>query len=387
MKGNLEKIFDEGRHILEKQKIRDEGKENFNIFKILRIERKEVNLHSYFLYELINPKAKHGLGLEFLKIFKEEILEKIDSKQNKKEKDQLVDGLVIDEDIKVEREHCIAKNKKRIDFVIETNDWFVAIEMKIDAKDSPNQLKDYYEYSKLKNKKFKVFYLTKNGLKASEESSKGCCYTCISFETHILNFIKKCIEKSSMFPKMRESLIQYKESLEGILNVIGGEMEKELLELMLKDNNMEIMEKIVDLYSEAKEEEYRKYLNEIFERIEEINKKNNCEKSKIEETGEYKGIVTQKIIKNHNITIDISIDEDEDDFLFYFDNLNEEQSLELSEKLGFEKNEDSGYFKYLNYQRISKKIRDDIERNKLTEELLKEYLIFLGRVTDYLEKN
>lgn len=42
--------------------------ENFNIFKILRIETEEVFTHSRFLCELLNPKGSHGKGSLFLNI-------------------------------------------------------------------------------------------------------------------------------------------------------------------------------------------------------------------------------------------------------------------------------------------------------------------------------
>ena len=34
--------------------------ENFNIFKILKMETKEVKTHSAFLAELLNPKGSNG---------------------------------------------------------------------------------------------------------------------------------------------------------------------------------------------------------------------------------------------------------------------------------------------------------------------------------------
>ena len=43
--------------------------EDFNIFGILGMERKEVKTHSKFLAELLNPKGSHLQGDMFLKLF------------------------------------------------------------------------------------------------------------------------------------------------------------------------------------------------------------------------------------------------------------------------------------------------------------------------------
>ena len=43
--------------------------ENFNIFRILKIERSEVRMHSALLAELLNPNGSHGCGNIFLELF------------------------------------------------------------------------------------------------------------------------------------------------------------------------------------------------------------------------------------------------------------------------------------------------------------------------------
>lgn len=43
--------------------------ENFNIFRLLKLDRKEVGTHSMFLAELLNAKGTHGQGDTFLRIF------------------------------------------------------------------------------------------------------------------------------------------------------------------------------------------------------------------------------------------------------------------------------------------------------------------------------
>src|SRR5688500_17218697 len=43
--------------------------ENFNIFRILKVDSNEVRTHSAFLAELLNPKGSHGQKDVFLKLF------------------------------------------------------------------------------------------------------------------------------------------------------------------------------------------------------------------------------------------------------------------------------------------------------------------------------
>jgi hypothetical protein len=59
----VKKIYEE----YNKNQIKNGG--SFNICSILRKHNDEVNLHSKFIYELINPKGSHQQGDKFLKLF------------------------------------------------------------------------------------------------------------------------------------------------------------------------------------------------------------------------------------------------------------------------------------------------------------------------------
>lgn len=45
--------------------------DRFNLFRILRQDSDEVNLHSRFIYELLNPGGSHEMGSVFLQYFAE----------------------------------------------------------------------------------------------------------------------------------------------------------------------------------------------------------------------------------------------------------------------------------------------------------------------------
>lgn len=193
--------------------------DKFNIFSILKMERLEVDTHSAFIYELINPNGTHFQGNKYLEIFIEEVLNIKDFDFN---------------NIKVGRE-TLTDTSRRIDFTIENDDYYIAIEMKIDATDQNNQLSDYFEYAKKQKQKFKVYYLTLDGKDASEKSFKDkkiIPYEKISFQFHILNFMEKSIEKSANLPIIRESLVQYKNLILNITNQTTEELQMESIEII-----------------------------------------------------------------------------------------------------------------------------------------------------------
>lgn len=60
-------------HIIEKYDEIDRiNGSKFNIFQVLKIEEEELK-HSLFIAELLNPKGRHGLGSQFLKLFLEKV--------------------------------------------------------------------------------------------------------------------------------------------------------------------------------------------------------------------------------------------------------------------------------------------------------------------------
>src|ERR1700749_5058851 len=51
------------------KKINELTGDNFNVFRILKLESSEVRMHSAFLAELLNPNGTHGQKDAFLKLF------------------------------------------------------------------------------------------------------------------------------------------------------------------------------------------------------------------------------------------------------------------------------------------------------------------------------
>jgi len=169
------------------------------------MERKEVETHSMFLYELLNPDGSHYQGIKYLEIFIKDILELSDFDYK---------------NVKVGRE-TFTDTSRRIDFTIENDKYYIAIEMKIDAGDQDEQLDDYFTFAKKQGKEnTKVYYLTRDGKEANPKSVKNeeTEYETISFQSDIIEFIEKSVEKSVSLPIVRETLIQYKNLIKKITN-------------------------------------------------------------------------------------------------------------------------------------------------------------------------
>lgn len=189
--------------LLEKVKIIDfkykalSKKEEFNLFKILRKYDDEVNLHSRFISELLNPNGTHGLGEVFLKLFLEVLN---------------YENFVFSDKIKVFHEKYIGEINEtktkggQIDLLIENiSENIFIIENKIHAEDQENQLLRYKNYNTDSN----LFYLTLQGDEPSEYSLGTLTsqeVTCISYKNEIREWLKMCIEKSAQNPTLRESL-------------------------------------------------------------------------------------------------------------------------------------------------------------------------------------
>lgn len=206
----------------------------FNVFSILNMERLEVQTHSAFIYELLNPKGSHSQGNTYLRPFIEDVLE--------------IDDFVY-KNIVVDRERSIRGNG-RLDLVIENDDYLLIIEVKIDAGDQDSQLKRYDDYAKNKGKVYKIYYLTLFETEPSEQSLGGkgriINYKCLSFSFDILNWIRNCIGagKTPLLPIIRETLLQYSKLLEKITDQIDGGLVMEFSELLLRGNNLEIAEQL-----------------------------------------------------------------------------------------------------------------------------------------------
>lgn len=238
----LEKLLNKlSRLISAEIKVKEERKnkgENYNIFRILKLSRDEVRLHSSFIANLLDTKSEHGLKNDFLNAF----LEKVNSK------------IELGGNIKVSTEYNIgpvSQDKKkggRLDILIEdSNNQAIIIENKIDHYDEENQLLRYNNFAKEKYKEYELIYLTPSGCEASEKSTGGEIfdYKPISYIT-IIEWIGQCINISARYPLIRETLVQYLINLKDILGMMDDINTEEFLKITTSEDNVEATLKIIE---------------------------------------------------------------------------------------------------------------------------------------------
>lgn len=198
----------------------------FNIFDITGIEHDEVKI-CRVIYELLNPKGSHYQGAAYLDLFLKHVLK------------------ITDFDLKfasVYREYVICNNR-RIDLVIQNENYLIPIEVKIYAGEQENQCADYFKIAQNSN----VYYLTLFGTSPSSFSTSGLTrlddenykeVTAISFSNDILKWLNFCLQQRETLAigPIREVLLQ----LISVVRKLTGQMEEgkgmEIKELLMQSS-------------------------------------------------------------------------------------------------------------------------------------------------------
>lgn len=202
-------------------------KDDFNLFTILRNSSDEVNLHSQFLYTLLNPEGSHHEGRkfldEFLRIFEV--------------------GNFENQEVKVYKEY------KNIDILIKNAKKAVIIENKIWAGDQDKQLQRYYETIESEGvTDIKIIYLSPYAETEPSEKSIGTLKDlprfedilfCGSYEHEIYTWMDECIKIVALHPVMRETFVQYQKLINELIgNTVIMEERLEIIELLRQNDNI-----------------------------------------------------------------------------------------------------------------------------------------------------
>lgn len=108
------------------QKQKDAGVHDYSLMNALLKKTDEVNLHSNFIYSMINPTSTHYCGTDFLELF----LDVIDAK-----------------DFITLNNAKVHKEVGKIDLLIEDGENVIIIENKLRAVDQPSQINRYILYT------------------------------------------------------------------------------------------------------------------------------------------------------------------------------------------------------------------------------------------------
>ena len=217
---------------LKYQKLNQLSLNSFNIFSILRKPNDEVNLHSKFIFELLNPKGSHQQGDRFLKLFFEEL--------------------------ELETEHLKYegfREKFNIDILLTSKNRAIIIENKIDTQDHSNQLSSYYQRIQeegYRENQIIFFYLTLFEEEPNEVKMRDKVKN-ITYQYEIRNWIEASIKEVIKLPILRDTLVQY---LKLINQLTEQSQEKgfivDVKNILLQENNLETILSIEEAVVDAK---------------------------------------------------------------------------------------------------------------------------------------
>lgn len=214
--------------------------ENFNIFRVLKVEAREVRTHSAFLSELLHPKGSHGLGDVFLKLFLEQVrVENLEGKEIQYDA-RFALAEFQPEHAKAQAEYHIGSKTEdaggRMDILVTSRSNKLIIENKIYAGDQENQLVRYHNFDRTAP----LYYLTLWANQRPAEHSGGDLkegehYKRISYEIEIMEWLEKCREKAANRALLRETITQYIYLIKHLTHKsLNKNMENELIGLVMK---------------------------------------------------------------------------------------------------------------------------------------------------------
>lgn len=229
----IENLFDSVRTIQDTAP--QEKRYDFNIFSILRRNDDEVNLHSRFIHEFLNPKGRHGQGDVFLRLFLAQLdLSNFDSTQ-----------------AYTRREY------HNIDIFVANDDTAIIIENKIHADGQEQQLERYHQAVNGRVKEVHMVYLTLYGDPPSSQSVGTLDSEEIiplSYKDDIHTWLEHCAQ-SVVDPIVREPIRQYKWLIEDLTRQSlwkGYTYLMSVKDLLMTEQNLELAIDISQALAEAR---------------------------------------------------------------------------------------------------------------------------------------
>ncbi len=227
-----------------------EERRAFNVFSMLRVEDEEVNLHSRFLFEVLNPRGTHGMGTAFLERFLAQV------------------GLA-DFDVTTA---TVQREYQSMDiFIANAARQAVILENKINASDQPGQLQRYYKAVRKEGyKDVKVLYLTPYGDAPSADSAGNLdeeILTLVSYADDVRDWLAVCIEVAVPYPTLRETLKQYQWLVEKLTGQAGGRLLMDVKALLKDEESLAAAINIGQAFTEVKIEVQSAFWSRLEEKL------------------------------------------------------------------------------------------------------------------------
>ena len=277
----IQQLLQEAQPILQKSKAemkeREAKGEYFNVFENLHFTRPEEHLHTPFLRMLLDKDANHGVGkgfLEaFLKMVKKEL--KLDFQYDVNSSHVEYKDKYIGE-VKISEKDGESTGGEIDIFLYDEKGHAIIIENKFDrygnpAQEQPRQLERYHNFGKKEYKdKFILIYLTPSGREASEDSTgpNKITYYPMSYDLsdnkpNILSWLAECLNISKGCPRIHEVIKQYITYIKNTRQIMEENYQKELLNLLLSEENVDVTLGILRDGQKIKEKIRRDFCNQL----------------------------------------------------------------------------------------------------------------------------
>ena len=274
----IPQLLQEAQPILQKSKAekkeREAKGEYFNVIENLHFTRPEEHLHTPFLRILLDKDANHGVGKGFLEAFLKEVVKKL-----KLDFQYDVNSSHVEyQDVYLGNKEITADSTStggKIDILLhDDKKHAIIIENKFDrygnaAQDQEKQLERYYNYGK-EYEDFILIYLTPSGQDASEYStgSNKITYYSMSYDIsdnkpNILSWLKACLDISKGCPRIYEVIKQYITFIKNTRHIMEEKYQKELLNLLLSEENVDVTLGILRDGQKIKEKIRRDFCNQL----------------------------------------------------------------------------------------------------------------------------
>lgn len=277
----IQQLLQEAQPILQKSKAekkeREAKGEYFNVFEKLHFTRPEEHLHTPFLRMLLDKDANHGVGKGFLEAFLKKVVKKLKSdfqydinSSHIEYKDKYIG------EVKISEKDGESTGGEIDIFLYDEKGHAIIIENKFDrygnpAQEQPRQLERYHNFGKKEYKdKFILIYLTPSGREASEDSTgpNKITYYPMSYDLsdnkpNILSWLAECLNISKGCPRIHEVIKQYITFIKDTRHIMEENYQKELLNLLLSKDNLDVTLRILRDEQMIKEKIRRDFCDQL----------------------------------------------------------------------------------------------------------------------------
>ncbi len=185
----------------------------FNVFRILRLERREVTTHTPFLANLLDPAGSHAQGDLFLRLFWERLeLRAIN------EPSVQVPALIPGSKWSVHPERVMELGNFDIHLLCRAMGFQMVVENKIDAGDQFDQLPRYWtqmEKARIVYPNRLLVYLTKDARSPQNYEGKLPPFVNLTYREDITAMLNNAIA-GAIAPRLRFTLEQYLDIIESL---------------------------------------------------------------------------------------------------------------------------------------------------------------------------